>query len=195
MKTEYRKYIKWSTLPRIILYTGFRMEANGKTLSAVRQLVEEKDKVWKRGIVSNIHLNNIDYEYNSFNAVYKLFEVTNKRILLDNPFNVMYSRRYESRNIASFLYWIHVCRKFNNKVILVMPDIKTIDKRVRKIIGAIFIPKFWINKYGTPKLELIRIYRNKIVVYPTINARKYFKYYNTLEIQPIEKMEKNGVSE
>ena len=197
MKIVYKKYMKWSSLQGIILYTG--TGPNGKTLSAVRQLVEEKDA---RPILSNAHLSNLGSKLFSTS---KIGQYKNKRIFLDAAEMVVTSRSTMSRVNRLMTYFFTMQGKLNNKIILTSPRIDYLDKRVRMLIGPIFEPYYFVNKYGTPKIQLRRYYyRTKldprypkkeeryitylhhIVEYPTVNARKYFKYFNTKECPRVE---------
>ena len=189
VQIEFRTHIKWSTLPRVVLYTG--PMANGKTTCAVRQLVESKDD---RRIVSNTHLFHIDYKYDNFRDVTKLVESTRSRYLIDSAYVLADSRRNVQQREHFIVQWLQMARKLDNRVIITMSNPNVLSRYIRDTIGAVFIPEFFYNKYKTPKVTLKRYYYNwkgqvtKIVIYPTVNARKYFKYFDTTEITGLQEL-------
>jgi len=194
VRVEFRTYVKWSTLPRVVLYTG--PMANGKTLSAIRQLVESKDD---RRIVSNTHLFYLDYKFDSFRDVTNLVEYTGNIYLIDSAYVLADSRRGVQQREHFIVQWLQMARKLDNRVIITMSNPDALSRYIRDCIGAIFVPEFFYNKYKTPKVTLRRYYYNwrgkvaKIVIYPTVNARKYFKYFDTEELPYLEELlkEKN----
>lgn len=175
MKEESREYIKWSSLGDVVLYMG--RGPNGKTLSAVRQLVEEKDP---RPILTNAHLNLPNATFGSTPAI--LFAAQDRRVFVDIVDIAISSRDRMSRMNTQFAYLLTQARKLNVKVIMTAQSPRFLDHYVQDRLTAILFPEFRINKYGTPKTRLQRIYRDKVVSYPWVNARKYFKYYDTMEM-------------
>ena len=176
MKVIYRKYLKWSSLKdKVVLYTG--EGPVGKTLAAVIQLVEEKDK---RPIVSNATLN---LPNSKKLRMGKLLQYRNKRIFIDTAEIVLNSKRPSTRRGLLFTSFLAVHRKLGHQLTLASPNMNYLDIRVRNSIEVILQPYFYKDKNGVPKLQLKRInlQKQEATIYLPINCRKYFKYFDTKE--------------
>jgi len=181
-RVVFRKCLKWSSLNRsFVLYTG--RGPNGKTLAAVRQLVEEPDT---RTIVSNCHLG-IPYKKLRLGEV---LDYKDCRILLDSGWTLFNTRQFTSKEDTLWRHFLSLGRKFNNQVILTGSEPRFFPRYLLNLVHTVFEPIHWFNQYGTPKLTLVKVVRKgrRVTreVYPTVNARKYYKLFNTMEIQPIE---------
>ena len=192
IKQIHRKYIKYSTLPNIILYTG--PFANGKTLSAIKQLVDEKDK---RPIISTNHLFHILSTFISSTETIKLLEYKDTRFLFDSAYALTDSRRNLSTQNRMIIKWFELAPKLNNKIILTMAGPEYLDRCIRDLIRAVFVPFFYFTENKNPRCIIRRYYYNrrgklnKVIIYPSFDASKYFKYYNTTEITGLIEKEKD----
>lgn len=182
------KYFKYSYFGPITLYTG--KMGSGLTLAAIIQIVKTSQSKSPPIIVSNAHLNGIEYELLDET---KLMDYTEKPhlFLLDSSYRYLDCRQHMTKQNALWCYFLAQLRKRNSQVILTSSiGLSSLDKRIRDLVSSIVVVEshFWIDQtiqlthykalpWGNFKLA---------AVCEVKRAGKYWKYYDTRELPGIQ---------
>ncbi len=180
MRMVQRKYIRYSTLGDLVIYSNEGIRASGVTLAAVKQLVGTQPKK----IVTNIKMCRVDSEKLNKNTLPE-HDCT---LFIDNAEVVINSRRTSPKENELWCHLLTQGKKRNVKIILGARALCYLDRRIRESYTTLLVPRFFKTRDGTPKMYLYRYNPKKptlVVKYGPWNMRKYFKYFNTLEIVKI----------
>lgn len=176
-----RTYLKYSSLGNVVGYYG--SVGSGRTLGAVIQIVKELKSGKYDGVLSTLKLNDLPSEPLTLEALFTEGKIPcNKIIFIDNADITWLDSRASMSKVNKLMsYFMYQSRKGNNKVIFTAIDPRNIDIRIRN--QTVFL-RCSYEKNRSPRFTLGRIHRNgDVTVYRHIRReKKYFKYFDTLEI-------------
>jgi hypothetical protein len=194
------KYFKYSTFGRVTCYTG--PMAGGLTLGAVIQIVKQG-----KGFSNVLYSDATFPQSDKFRPIIALpftpdvmANVRNSTVFLD------FVDRFTDRSTVTkearlFFYWMQYLRKFNMRLIFTTHYLEYIDRAVRdsittmigckydSISNVVTLVRFKMLPKTAWEIDITTGKRRRTtrlvwtpISYVKIPARKYFKYYNTLEV-------------